>query len=296
MNTPASPFSCLWAVAATLGESPCWTQGSLWFVDIKGCRVHCFEESSGACHSWPAPADISFIVPDHVGQFIVGLPGMLARFSPKSGQFEPIVTVEPDQPHNRLNDACVDHRGQLWFGSMDNMERDSTGALYRWNGLAAPTCHDRDYAISNGPAFSPNGRHFYHTDTLRKVIYRFIVSDDHELLEKRPFIQIESGAGWPDGTTVDAEGCLWVAMYGTGSVRRYSPNGELLATFFLPCTNVTKLIFGGSDLLTAFVTTARQGLDMQTLRTEPLAGGVFSMRVKVPGLPVVPVRVPDTWR
>jgi len=102
---------------------------------------------------------------------------------------------------------------------------------------------------------------------------------------QKPPIEIERGAGCPDGSTVDADGCIWVALYGGGAVRRYSPKGSLIAVVPLPCPNVTKLAFGGRDLKTAFVTTARTGMTAEDLHAHPDAGGLFSFRVDVPGLP-----------
>jgi len=107
------------------------------------------------------------------------------------------------------------------------------------------------------------------------VVYRFAVDNDGQLSGKTTFIEIERGAGCPDGSTVDADGCIWVALYGGGAVRRYSPKGSLIAVVPLPCPNVTKLAFGGRDLKTAFVTTARTGMTAEDLHAHPDAGGLF---------------------
>ena len=278
---------CVWPVGAELGEGPCWSapEGALWFVDIDARKIHRLDHASGAKRSWPAPDKVSFILPEEGGLFIVGIPGALARFAPDTGTFEPILTLERTHPHNRLNDACVDTFGRLWFGSMDGREIEPNGGLYFWDGKTAPLLRDAGYEISNGPAFSPDGKIFYHTNTLARTIYRFDVADGARLSSKRPFIEIEEGAGWPDGSAIDAEGCIWIALFGGWQVRRYSAAGELLTSIALPCANVTKLAFGGEDLRTAFVTTARRGLKKQELDAQPHAGGLFSFRVDSPGLP-----------
>jgi sugar lactone lactonase YvrE len=144
---------------------------------------------------------------------------------------------------------------------------------------------DDGYCITNGPATSPDGRTLYHTDTLKKLIYAFDVSAAGELSNRRVFAAIEDGAGHPDGTAVDADGCVWIALFGGWGVRRYSPGGQLLETVALPVANVTKIAFGGDDLRTAYATTARKGLSAAELAAQPRAGDLFAFRVDTPGLP-----------
>jgi D-xylonolactonase len=277
---------CAWAVEAELGEGPFWSapEGALWFVDIKGRSVHRFHPATDGRRSWLAPDQVSFVLPRSDGCFVAGLPRRLARFTPATGAFETLIALEGERPGNRMNDACVDATGRLWFGSMDDDETEPRGVLYRWDCRVAPIACDQGFVISNGPAFSPDGRTLYHTDSVRRTIYRFEVASDGSASGKRPFIQIEDGAGFPDGTTVDAEGCLWVALYQGWAVRRYSARGELLEVVALPCANVTKLALGGGDLKTAFVTTARKGLGPRELAAQPLAGNLFAFDAEVPGL------------
>jgi sugar lactone lactonase YvrE len=258
----------------------------LWFVDIKGRRIHRFQPESCEQRSWLAPDQVTFLQPRGAGGFVIGLPGRLASFTPATGEFATLVKIEQDWPRNRTNDACLDAAGRLWFGTMDDEEIEPRGRLYCWDGTSAPQPKDQGYVISNGPAFSPDGRSFYHTDTGRRLIYRFDVEPDGTLSGKRPFVEIEALAGLPDGSMVDAEGCIWIALYGGWAVRRYSPQGQLLETIALPCANVTKVAFGGADLKTAFVTTACKGLSPQALAAQPLAGGLFAFAMDVPGLPV----------
>jgi sugar lactone lactonase YvrE len=192
--------------------------------------------------------------------------------------------VEPGLPNNRLNDGAVDPRGRLWFGSMGDGETEATGKLYRLDrsGLAAV---DSGYVITNGPAFSPDGDILYHTDTLQKIIYAFDTGVDGALLNKRVFARIEEGAGYPDGPTVDAEGCVWTGLFGGWGVRRYSPQGVLLESIGFPVANVTKIAFGGPNLTTVYATTAAKGLDAAALAAQPLAGGLFRFETAIRGLP-----------
>lgn len=278
---------CVWPAAAVLGEGPVWSavEQALWFVDIKARQVLQYDPATGDGRRWAAPDQISFIQSEAGGGFVAGLPGRLTHFIPESGSFRTLTVLADEPSRNRLNDACLDASGRLWFGSMDDDEAESNGVLYCWNGSDAPVAHDRDFVISNGPAHSPDGRTLYHTDTVRRTIYRFDVDDDGALSGKRPFIEIEDDAGWPDGTAVDSDGCLWIALWEGWAVRRYSPAGVLLETVAMPCAKVTKLALGGRDLKTAFVTSARKGLNADELAAQPLAGGLFTFEVDVPGLP-----------
>ena len=278
---------CVWPCKADLGEGPFWStpENALWFVDILEKQIHRFAPGAGRGQSWTAPGKVSFVLPETQGSFLVGLPGAVARFHADTGQFEILARVEGDYPQNRLNDACIDRHGRLWFGSMDEDGQRKSAAIYRWGTEPAPVPMDDGYCISNGPAFSPDGKIFYATDTLDYVLYRFAVGENGALRQKAPLIRFKPEDGFPDGTTVDAEGCLWVAFWGGWCVRRFSPDGKRIAEVKLPCANVTKLAFGGDGLKTAYVTTARHGLGAGDIAEQALAGGLFAFEVDVPGLP-----------
>ena len=140
-------------------------------------------------------------------------------------------------------------------------------------------------SITKGPAFSPDGSILYHTDTLGKRIWRTDVAPDGSVGNTTLFARIEEDAGYPDGPTVDAEGCLWTGLFGGWAVRRYDPAGKLMREIRFPVANVTKIAFGGEDLRTAYATTARKGLDMTALTKQPLAGDLFAFDPGVAGLP-----------
>src|SRR5258706_4319875 len=275
---------CSWPLACELGEGPVWWQGALWFTDIKQKTVHRFDPQSGRARNWRAQSEVGFLAQLENGHFIAGAKTGLYDFDPASGDFVLIRTVEPDRPSNRLNDGAVDRKGQLWFGSMDDGEGRPSGMLYRFcRGSLAPM--DSGYVITNGPAFSPDGGTLYHTDTLEKRIYAFDLREDGSLANKRLFVTIEEGAGYPDGSSVDSEGCVWTGLFGGWAARRYSPSGALLDSVSFPVANVTKLAFGGADLKTVYATTARKGLDANSLAAQPLAGGLFRFQASVPGQP-----------
>jgi sugar lactone lactonase YvrE len=276
--------SCVWPLGATLGEGPLWWDEALWFTDIKQNRVHRFDPVAGKRTSWDTPSPVGFLAPRANGHFIAGAKIGLLDFDPATGSFALLHAVEPQRPANRLNDGAVDPEGRLWFGSMDDGESAPTGMLYRFHrDSLAPM--DSGYVITNGPAFSPLGDVLYHTDTLARRIYAFDLGRHGALSNKRLFVEIEEGAGYPDGPTVDSEGCVWTGLFAGWAARRYDPAGRLLLAVHFPAANVTKIAFGGADLTMAFATTAAKGLDAQALKSQPQAGGLFRFQAPAPGLP-----------
>jgi D-xylonolactonase len=288
MSTSSTPAGaeCVWALAAKLGEGGLWSarERAVWFVDIKGRQVHRYAEATHTRSSWPAPQDVGFIVAASGGRFICGLKSGLYEFDPASGKFQLLTLVDADHPRNRLNDAHVDAAGRLWFGTMDNDEASPTGSLYRFDATGLHRCDD-DYVITNGPATSPDGRTLYHIDTLKREIYAFDLAADGSLSKRRIFARVPEADGHPDGPVVDASGCVWVGLFGGWGVNRYSPSGELLGKLALPVANCTKAAFGGDDLKTLYITTAWKGLSAEQRLQQPLAGGLFAVRVTTPGLP-----------
>lgn len=272
-------------VSAELGEGPVWVEreSALWFVDIKGRRLHRWHPASGEHRDWAAPEQPGFLAPMRGGGFVVGLKNGLHRFDPQTREFELLARVEPHLPNNRLNDGSIGPEGILWFGSMDDHEVEASGALYRVGADGRCVVLEKGYVIANGPAFSPDGRVFYHTETMERTVYAFDHLQPQTLTGKRVFARIEEDAGHPDGTAVDQEGCVWIALFGGWGVRRYSPAGELLATVRLPCANVTKVAFGGPGLRTGYVTTAWKGLTKEERAVQPLAGDLFSFEAPAPG-------------
>lgn len=275
----------VWALGAPLLEGPVWVarDQALWFVDIKGRFVHCYDPASGDRQSWDAPAQVGFVLPMRRGGFVAGLQTGLARFDPADGSFAPLIDPEPDLPGNRLNDATIDAAGRLWFGTMDDAEAAATGRIYRYDGeeCVAATA---PVSITNGPAISPDGRTLYHVDTLGGTIHACSLAADGTLTDTRLFAQIDPADGYPDGPICDAEGCVWIGLYNGWGARRYSPAGELLETMRFPVSAITKLAFGGADLRTVFATTAAKHLDAAGRTTEPQAGDLFSFTVDVPGV------------
>jgi sugar lactone lactonase YvrE len=282
----SSTPECVWPVGAQLGEGPIWSaaEEAIWFVDIKGKRIHRFHEPTGKTQSFTAPSEPGFIAPTSDGTFIAGLKTGLHRFNPKTGEFQLLAKVEPNARNNRLNDGYVDSTGYLWFGSMDDDEKDPTGALYQLTDSGSRQ-RDSGYIITNGPTASPDNRTLYHTDTLKKIVYAFDRAPDGMLSNRRIFTRIGEGDGHPDGPITDSQGYVWSGLFGGWGVNRYAPDGRKVSKLVMPVANVTKAAFGGKDLRTLYITTAWKGLSDKERKEQPNAGGLFRVRVDVAGLP-----------
>jgi D-xylonolactonase len=271
----------VWDVQAELGEGPVWSarERCVWFVDIKGRRLHRYGVDDGSKRSWDAPDQIGFALPAEDGSLVCGVRGGLYRFDPTTGGFDLAVPVEADRPQNRLNDGFVAPDGSLWFGSMDDGEEVLSGALYRYaDGVIIR--HDDGYGVTNGPVLSPDGRTLYHHDTLQKQIYAFD-HDDGVLTGKRPFA--ETPDGYCDGPTMASDGVLHVGLFNGWGVARFSPTGERLQTIRFPVQTVTKASFGGDDLKTLYCTTAWLG-NADKRADQPTLGGLYRVAVETPGL------------
>jgi sugar lactone lactonase YvrE len=277
----------VWDLQAELGEGPVWSarERCLWFVDIKGRRLHRYGED-GSRASWDTPDQTGFALPAEDGSLVCGVRSGLHRFDPATGAFELLTTVEPDRPQNRLNDGFVAPDGSLWFGSMDDSEETVSGALYRYH-RGEITRHDDGYRVTNGPAMSPDGRTLYHNDTTERRIYAFD-HDDGRLSNKRLFAETDDGSA--DGPSVDSAGAVHVGLFNGSGVARFSPEGERIGTIRFPVVTVTKAAFGGDDLRTLYCTTAWLG-NADKRAEQPTLGGLFRVRVETPGLPQALVRL-----
>ena len=285
----------VWALEALLGEGPAWFahEGALRFVDIKRGRLHRHVPATGACETVTVDGQPSFVLPTRQGGLVTGCSGAIHHASDEG--LGPIIASIDMPAHNRTNDATVDHAGRLWFGTMDDEESRSTGALHS---LAAGKISNHGCAavVTNGPAITPDGQTLYFVDSGARTIWRVTlaptcVGETPAVLSREVFVQLGEADGYPDGIVLDSEDCLWVALWDGWAVRRYAPDGMLLAEVRFPCARVTKLAFGGPDLRTAYVTTARIGLDETALAAQPLAGALFRFDAPVAGRPLPAVQL-----
>ena len=285
IEAQTSKVRCVADIRAVLGEGPVWVEreAALYWVDIKGYKIFRLDEA-GEVRTFPTPLRAGSLAPRVGGGFIAGTEHGIALVDLEQGSFNLILKPEEHLPDNRFNDGKVDRAGHFWAGSMDDEERQASGSLYRIDpGLALATI-DRDYRVANGPAFSPDGSIVYHNDSARQVTYAFDLDGDGTASNKRTFLQFGNGEGDPDGMTVDSEGCLWIAFWEGWCIRRFSPDGERLLTVRMPVSRPTSCAFGGINLDTLFITSARIGLDERQSAKEPQAGGLFATTVNVRGI------------
>lgn len=284
-----SEVECIADVHAVLGEGPVWVarEAALYWLDIKGYRIFRLNDADGLS-TWETPFRIGSLAPKKSGGFIGGTEEGIADIDPAGGKFEIIANPEIHLPANRFNDGKVDRRGRFWAGSMDDTERDAAGTLYVIDTDMQPIAIDRNYKVTNGPAFSPAGDVMYHNDSARQITYAFDLDGDGRASNRRTFLQFGPGDGYPDGMTVDADGCLWIAFWDGWSVRRYAPDGGWLETVRLPVARPTSCAFGGANYDRLYITSASIGLDDEALAMQPNAGGLFMAIPGVRGLADVP--------
>lgn len=294
MNTPPRFLSkpvCVWAAAATLGEGTCWSvrEQALYWVDILKQRLFRYTPANRELRQWLLPETVSAVAERALRPgLIVTLRRGFAFFDPASGELERLCEPEPERTGNRFNDGKCDAQGRFWGGTMDFDCAAPTGALYRYSGDArCERAFDARFAVTNGPTWSLDGRTMYFSDTIERRIYAFTFDPvSGNLSDQRMWLQFSHEDGFPDGMTTDAEGRLWICHWGAGCVSCHdASSGAELARVHLPATNITNVAFGGPQLRTLFITSARTGLSVEQLAAEPLAGALFAVEVDSPGQP-----------
>jgi sugar lactone lactonase YvrE len=284
-----SSVRCIADVHAVLGEGPVWVPGeqALYWLDIKGRKIFRLSED-GELSQWPTPFRVGSIAPRASGGFIAGTDQGIAEIDLTVGRLQILFNPEENLPGNRFNDGKVDRAGRFWAGTMDDSEREASGTLYRFDSDLNWSAVDRDYKVTNGPAFSPDGRLMYHNDSARQVTYAFDLDSAGNATNRRTFLQFGDGDGYPDGMTVDADGCLWIAFWDGACLRRFSPQAELLKTVEMPVSRPTSCAFGGPSLDRLYITSASIGLDETAVSMQPNAGGLFMFTPGVQGIAEVP--------
>jgi len=279
---------CIADVKAVLGEGPVWVEReqALYWVDIPRRRLFRWAEGEDVRTIEPG-THICSLVARRSGGFVgAGYDGFLA-IDLETG-IEPLGNPERELAGNRFNDGKVDREGRFWAGTMDRSEREASGSLYRLDPDLSWSRIDGGYRVTNGPAFSLDGRTMYHTDSALQQVYAFDLDERGVASNRRAFLRFGAGEGYPDGMTVDAEDCLWIAFWDGWCVRRFSPGGERLAEIAVPAQRPTSCAFGGADLDRLFITSARRGLTHEQLSTQPNAGGVFMTMPGVKGVAETP--------
>lgn len=279
---------CVLDARAELGEGPRWHAGEkrLYWVDIVRQELHRFDPERGRDESRRFDAPVGCFAFTGNGGFMLAMKDGFARLRDFDAEPEPFgEQIFAKDPELRFNDGRTDGHGRFWAGSVNMAKSATNAALYRLDGDGRVTQVAGGMLTCNGAAFNPGSDRFYHADTPSHAVrvYDFDAGTG-TISHGRILHQFPFGEGRPDGASVDAEGCYWTALFDGGRVVRLSPAGEIVKEVRIPAKRPTMIAFGGEDLRTAYVTTARIGLSPENLKDEPLSGGIFSFRVDVPGI------------
>jgi sugar lactone lactonase YvrE len=272
---------------ADVGESPTWevTRRALVWVDTYRRLVHVFDPATGADRATDVGQCVGAAAPAAHDGLVLALQSGFALFDPDTGSVRQVAAIEADAPDALMNDGKCDPHGRFVAGSTTRAETPGAGALYRLNADCGVDVLLREVTLSNGVDWSPDGRVMYYVDSALQRIDTFRYSEAGHMTDRRAFAQIPPAAGMPDGLTVDADGYVWVALWGGSAVRRYSPDGELERELRLPVSQVTSCAFGGEDWSDLFITSANWGMNAAARRAEPHAGAIFAARPGVSGQP-----------
>jgi len=287
VSAAAGVLRCVLDVRASLGECPVWSAAEqlLYWVDINAPSLNRFDPATGANHAMPMPSSIGCFALRKAGGFVVALRDGL-WLAGADGVLERKVAAAPYDPaHHRFNDGRCDPQGRLFAGTMNEKRDAPSAALYRVDADFRITEVLGGLTISNGLAWSPDGRTMYHADTPTLTINAFAFDAATGTPSNgRVFACFAAETDRPDGAAVDSEGCYWIAFYRGGRIARLSPRGEVLASHPVPALCPTMCAFGGADLRTLYVTSARQQRAADELARLPQSGGIFALRVDVPGI------------
>ena len=283
-------ISCLVDCRCRLGESLVWDAAGdrLLWADITGRRIHVYTLASAKHEGWNFPSEVGAfgLCPD--GRLVVGLRDGVSLFDPASGVLEPLVAIEADMLHTRLNDGKVGPDGAFWIGSMDDRsERKPIAALYRITADGACERKIDGLMVSNGLAWNAQGSLMFHSDSAanRIDVWEFDAANG-TIAVRRVYAEPTPEQGRPDGAACDIEGGYWSAGVSAGRLNRFSPTGEVIESISLPVPAPTMCCFGGEDMRTLFVSSLRDGRAPELIERYPLSGSILMLQVDVAGVPV----------
>jgi sugar lactone lactonase YvrE len=274
--------SCVVDSADKLGEGPCWSprEGRLYWFDIKGARLNWLEPASGRWGRYELPMRASAAAPRAAGGLLLATERGLAFFDPVTGGLDLRQPMDLG-PGFRSNDGVLLVDGCFWWSSMDDNGGERPGVIFRTcpDGFTEPVIDG--VHIANSLAMSPDGRRLYLADSRKQTIW---ACDTADLSKREVFATVREGG--PDGSCVDAEGCLWNAEWGAWRVVRYAPDGRIDRVIEMPVAQPSACMFGGPDLSTLYITSAWEDLSQQARADQPLAGALFAVEPGVKGLPL----------
>ena len=279
---------CVLDAQAGLAEGPHWwaEKGVFLWVDIEASRVGLFDPVARSNRFLDLPSHVGAVVPTTAGDLVAATAQGFVRLDPDSGVVTALHDPEPGRSEHRFNDGKCDPWGRFWAGTMAYDFSPGAGSLWRLNNDFSCSLQWQELTISNGLSWSLDRRFLYLIDSPTLTVMAFPLTSTGGLAD-HPTTCITIPAEWdalPDGMCIDAEGKLWIALFGGSAVTRWDPqDGRLMQTVELPCCQVTSCCFGGPDLDQLLITTARRGLDAQALGEQPLAGGLFQLSLGMKG-------------
>ena len=295
MNISEIPVTCIADTKDNLGEGCFWDaeNGMVWWLDaILLSRIHRLHVETGKLRTWYFAEIVTTLARRRDGTLIVGSAKGLNFFNPATGALTALKPIEPARPQNRGNDGACDARGRFWFGTMMNNIGEggkdlpitaSTGTLFRVDPDLSLTEMEWNVGVSNGPCWSPDNRVFYFSDSHNQVIWAYDFDLEVGTIANRRVFNDTKDHGYPDGATVDSEGCLWSARWEGECVLRIDPKGRIDRVVPMPASRVTNVTFGGANLDTLYVTTSRLHVPEDHIRRFPLQGGLFCFNPGVKG-------------
>ena len=279
---------CVAPTGCVLGEGPLWSpsEGFLWWVDIKRAKLHRYNPKTGNTRRYDLPIHASALALSDGGLIMTG-DREVGRYDTATESYEKIADINEPEGY-RTNDAGIAPDGSLWFGTMNENGDIPDGQYYKLTPeLSIERIGLPEVMVTNTMEFSPDGATFFTCDSAEQMILAF----DHDLQtgalsNRRVFASTLEAGCYPDGSALDADGYLWSAQWAGARLVRYAPDGTIADVIKLPISRPTSCAFGGENLQTLYITSARDGLSDAALDRQPMAGSLFALDVETPGLPV----------
>ncbi len=276
----------IWNIKCKLGEGTLWVKehNSIYFVDIKKKKICILNIKNNKKKQIKVNKEVGFLAHVKKNIFILGLQGEIRIQNLKSKKILKSIFTEPNIKLNRTNDGKTDSAGNLWLGTMDNLERKiEKGSLYKLDKNLILTKVDKNYRITNGPAFLDQ-YNFYHTDSSKKKIYKIKINKNNKIVSKKIFKTFSDKEGVPDGMTLDKNKNLWVAHYHGACISVFNNKAKLIHRIQFPAKNITNCTFGGKNNNELFVTSATKGMNSAELRKYRYSGSLFSVKTNSKGI------------
>lgn len=273
---------------ARLGEGALWQhkENKLYWIDIEGRFFHIYDPVSKKDKQFPTGERVGTVVPVENGGALLALQNGIHKIDTETGELA-LITNPLKAPEIRFNDGKCDPSGRFWIGTMRLDSQSEAATLYRMDKDQSVHQMLDSVTISNGIAWSADKKTMYYIDTPTSTVQVFDYNDEAGAISnRRVSIHIPEKDGHPDGMTIDSEGKLWIALWGGGAVARYDPlTGKIIQRIKVPAPHTTSCAFGGKNLETIYITTARIGLNSQDLKEFPSSGGLFAAKPGVRGVP-----------